>query len=423
MYIRKVNIENIRSIEQLELKFDNPAGWHVLIGDNGSGKTSILRAISILLIENSIHSFNVNWYNWIRNNASTSRIDCLFSFSEIDALKLNLDIQDYELNYFFGLIRTKENHIDEISHYFGVKEVISDVDYRPEAIIPRLFSVAFGSFRRLIGGESSRVSAHSSIWGEEYSLQDALSWLKELDRRQLKKKESAINEEYGDAYIFSSVKNFINQSKLLPNNLYFDRIDIDGDVVFKDSNNTSVKITELSDGYRSILSMIFELIRQLIIVYGAKVVFANIGRDNLIDIPGIVLIDEVDAHLHPSWQIRIGEWFTRYFPKLQFIVTTHSPLICRAAEKGSIWRLTTPGSAEQSHEVIGVERERLINGNILDAFSTELFGKSAVRSAKTNELSKRLGHLNMLSALGQISEAEEEERIRLQLTLTTDAAD
>ena len=50
--------------------------------------------------------------------------------------------------------------------------------------------------------------------------------------------------------------------------------------------------------------------------------------------PGVVLIDEVDAHLHPTWQRRIGLWFREHFPKLQFIVSTHSPLICQAATVG-----------------------------------------------------------------------------------------
>ncbi len=106
---------------------------------------------------------------------------------------------------------------------------------------------------------------------------------------------------------------------------------------------------------------------------------------------------------------------------MQFIVTTHSPLICRACEKGSIWRLATPGkNMPQIEEIIGVEKERLIYGNILDAYGTELFGREAVRSNESNEKKERLGKLNILYALGKITEKEEQERRELQKILTTD---
>lgn len=49
MYIQKVTIENIRSIDHFEMTFPNPAGWHVLIGDNGAGKSTILKAIDYIV--------------------------------------------------------------------------------------------------------------------------------------------------------------------------------------------------------------------------------------------------------------------------------------------------------------------------------------------------------------------------------------
>ena len=105
-----------------------------------------------------------------------------------------------------------------------------------------------------------------------------------------------------------------------------------------------------------------------------------------IDLPGVVLVDEIDAHLHPTWQLRIGENLLRYFPKVQFIVTTHSPLICHAAEKGSVWRLPVPGDDSSfTGRVRGKELKRLIYGDILEAYDTELFGivGNAVRLGQT----------------------------------------
>jgi hypothetical protein len=80
--------------------------------------------------------------------------------------------------------------------------------------------------------------------------------------------------------------------------------------------------------------------------------------------------------------------FTHYFPNIQFIVTTHSPLVCRACEKGSIWRLAAPGMEIKSGEIIGVDRERLIFGNVLDAYGTEIFGEDVSQSGDSEKMLK-----------------------------------
>jgi hypothetical protein len=180
---------------------------------------------------------------------------------------------------------------------------------------------------------------------------------------------------------------------------------------------------QLSDGYRSILSLTFELIRQLVRVYGAKAVFEDISKGKMqIPLPGVVLIDEIDAHLHPTWQTRIGEWFLQYFPQLQFIVTTHSPLVCRACHKGSIWRLAAPGSDQTSGEVTGLDKDRLVYGNVLDAFGTEVFGQNVTRSEYAQDKRKRLATLNIKSLQGAITEPEEKELDELKAIFATDNA-
>jgi hypothetical protein len=153
--------------------------------------------------------------------------------------------------------------------------------------------------------------------------------------------------------------------------------------------------------------------------YSPSEVFSELHNSNKIPLPGVVLIDEIDAHLHPSWQTRIGQWFTQYFPNLQFIVTTHSPLICRACEKGSIWRLAAPGSNQESGEVTGTQRDRLIYGNVLDAYGTQVFGAATARSAQANDKLNRLAELNIKSITGNITVKEEQEYLELQSIFPT----
>jgi hypothetical protein len=223
--------------------------------------------------------------------------------------------------------------------------------------------------------------------------------------------------------VFEWVKTFINNSDLLPNQAKFVGVDIDDELIFEDGNKAKVKATEMSDGYRSMLALMFDMLRWMVEICGADDVFAAVRTgNNFIPVEGVILIDEIDAHLHPTWQTRIGSWFRKYFPNIQFIVTTHSPLICRGCETGgTIWRLPTPGTGEREREIVGVEKDRLVYGNILDAYGTEAFGASAVRSAKSEEMHTRLGKLNIKAALSKISAEEETERQHLQTILSTDA--
>lgn len=452
MYIKKIVIENIRSVQKLEMEFPKPAGWHVLIGDNGSGKTSIARAIGLCLVgPGEGGAARVPFNAWLRKNTRVGycRLDfmrdkiydgeedttldleklfCQFALISPSTAQLKTDsytenLEDITMMAFTVTAEKEHSTVEEDKPNEKPKDMY--VNWGKNG----WFSAGFGPFRRFTGGNAEterlfkshpRLGAHLSLFGEDIALSEALEWIKELDYLRLKEQEAG---SAGDsAFTFKQIIRFVNESHLLPHNMRIDGIDKDG-IKFIDGNGSKIDTLELSDGFRSILSLTFELIRQLVRVYGAREVFKDIEKGNMfISLPGVVVIDEIDAHLHPSWQTAIGEWFTQYFPELQFIVTTHSPLVCRAARKGSIWKLAAPGSEEASGEVTGLDKERLIDGNILDAYATDLFGESPTRSAQSQEKLERLGRLNILSALGKITDTEEQERIELQQILSTDAS-
>ena len=190
---------------------------------------------------------------------------------------------------------------------------------------------------------------------------------------------------------------------------------------FVDGNDCEVPVENLSDGYRSILSMTFELIRQLAATYGANKIFDPEDPSKIV-VPGVVLIDEIDAHLHPTWQQRVGRWFRDHFPAIQFIVSTHSPLICQAADVGSIFRLPRPGSDDKPEMVTGLARERLLYGNVLDAYGTGAFGEVTTRSPEAMERLSRLAELNQKELAEGLSEKEREEQRGLRDILPTAAS-
>jgi hypothetical protein len=177
-------------------------------------------------------------------------------------------------------------------------------------------------------------------------------------------------------------------------------------------------IEDLSDGYRSILSMTFELIRQLAEHWGLDRVFNKDSSAVLAS--GIVLIDEVDAHLHPSWQRRIGLWLRQHFPNVQFIVTTHSPLICQAADVGTVFHLPSLDKHEQPRMVTGGELDRLLYGDLLLAYSTPAMG-GVGRSEHAQRLLDELAELNRRELETDLTPEQQEELARLRAIFPSQA--
>ena len=416
MYIKRVEIENVRSLKSLIWKIDEDQcpGWHVIIGDNGSGKSTFLKAISFVLVFDEVFGLRQNWNELLTKNSNEGNIlvDILHD-EKID--NFSLFVKYYLKNSCRLEVLLKKNN--------GEVNLDYEKEYSPkENLFPSrfiltgskgLFSCSYGPFRRFSGGDKDyqdsfksypRLTAHLSIFGEKVALTECLDWLQQLRFKQLEKKE--------EGNLLNSIIEFVNQSDFLPFNARIKDISSDG-VTFIDGNNCELPVEELSDGYRSILSMTFDLIRQLVRVYGFDQVFDPNDPTKIIA-PGVVLIDEIDVHLHPTWQRRIGIWFREHFPKIQFIVTTHSPLICQAASVGTVYRLPQPGSDEQGEMITGQMLDRLLYGNVLDAYGTEVFGEGITRSEKSKQNLARLAKLNQKAKHEPLTETEEEERQKLK---------
>lgn len=423
MYIQKVRIENIRSIEKFDMNFAHPAGWHVIIGDNGAGKSTIIRSMALALVgTNQAAALRQNWDDWLKKGTEKGNmlLEVLRDKNYDYVKEFDYLYKDMVIPIQIKLIRIPPllGGTSKVSTLSNTFEERKDESLWSNA--KGWFSASYGPFRRFTGGNKDseklytshpKLAAHLSAFGEDIALTECVDWLVKLNYKKLEGKE--------EGKILDDLKIFINHGDLLPHQSVLHDINSDG-VFFKDGNDNIVSMTELSDGYRSVLSLIFELIRNLVLTYGRDLVFENIRKGIMsIDLPGVVLIDEIDAHLHPTWQVKIGQWFLKYFPSLQFIVTTHSPLICHAAEKGSVWKLAAPGSEAPSRQIKGIELKRLIYGNVLEAFGTEAFGHDVTRSESSQEKMARLARLNTKSIIGKITAEEEQELEELKTVLPT----
>jgi predicted ATP-binding protein involved in virulence len=135
-------------------------------------------------------------------------------------------------------------------------------------------------------------------------------------------------------------------NKILPKGIAFDSVSEDGKILF---NVKGVKVStiSLSDGYRSILALMGDLIWRLLDHFPDS-------KDPLKE-EGIVLIDELDIHLHPVWQREIAMLLREQFPNIQFIVATHSPMITAGAGTDALtYRFVFDGNKTLVNEIKGL---------------------------------------------------------------------
>ena len=435
MYMRTFTIENIRSIFSLKMDFERgkEAGWHVVLGPNGAGKSSVIRSFALLCMgPREAFAARQDFNNWMRAGADDAFINGLF-------------VVDHDYDIVTGGGRPSNRSISATVKIERVETSLvansGEIDFSGERVNRTIwgsglgwFSCSFGPFRRFTGGDriydrlfvsNKRLAPHLTALGEDVALTEALGWLNSLYVQNLQ--DLRTGKQSSALEVLDAVMDLINESAFLPHGARVKEVDNER-IMILDGNGAKIPIAQLSDGYRSALSLTIELVRQMFELYGYdKMLFALKKKPGVVDAPGVVAIDEIDAHLHPTWQKEIGRWLTKVFPKIQFIVTTHSPIICRAAANeagditGSIWRLPTPGSSERFRRVQGVDLDHLVFGDVLDAYGTELFGSDVTRSKVGARLLQNLAQLNQTALARQLTDSEKLDRRKLRSMFPSEA--
>jgi hypothetical protein len=151
-------------------------------------------------------------------------------------------------------------------------------------------------------------------------------------------------------------------------------------VFFKLRGGVEVPLADLSDGYRSFLALVIDILRHL--QESGSMIRA--AEPTQIAIEGVVLIDEADAHLHPIWQRELGRRLRQAFPKMQFIVTSHSPFIAQAASDGGLFVMRQ----HEAQEAVQISRpEPSVKGwRVEQILLSPLFGLTEVRDEETEHL-------------------------------------
>ncbi len=161
-------------------------------------------------------------------------------------------------------------------------------------------------------------------------------------------------------------------------------------VVLKRSGEEPLPLRSFSDGYLTTAGWIIDLIARW--AERARALHLEVGADFRKEMTGMVLVDEIDLHLHPAWQTRIVRDLRDLFPKLSFVATTHNPLTLLGAEKGEIFvlRRNADGAVE------GIQRDLPPGIDVDQVLTGDWFGLSSTLDSDTLLLLNR--HREMLRA-------------------------
>jgi hypothetical protein len=406
VYLQEVSFKNIKGFDDARLRFPKPTGagnWHVILGDNGTGKTTILQAIALSLL--AADDLLKHPEDWVRQGTLHGKCTAKFAgigpqqFKAESAFTVAPEAKD-------GSLLLKDPGLLRFT-----PPVLSSGVYRT-AGDPPLLVAGYGALRRLAtGGTSSRKRRTlddlvGSLFNPAYELTDLEDWLQRLDYIA---KDGARQERDRNAAQESLALICRVVDSLLPQEPAFAFAGVDSrGAIFKGPRGEQLSLKDLSEGYRAIFGLAVDLMYTANLIAPLDSILAlDANGTPYVNLAGIVLIDEVDTHLHPKWQQLIGPYLQRAFPKVQFIVTTHSPFVAQAATEGGLFVLEwTPRGVTVDQPPSSVQT--LPAEEILES---PVFGLETTRRP---EIEQALQEYTRLKALAEAGTLQAAEKRRLQ---------
>jgi hypothetical protein len=338
--IQRLMLENVRCFESLDLAVTDGTGWITVLGDNAAGKSTLLRSLALgLCVESDAAALMRELPgNMVREGATSGAI----------RIELHDDEDDRKLSIITQLHREE-----------ATGEEILRKKTEPAQSFPwnRLFVCGYGTNR-------SR-QAHAGF--ETYTVRDAVRTLFD-DAASLQNPELVLLRQSPD--LRQEIEHKVLQILMLDAPGYEVTYPKTGPVIEGPWGRQALRV--LSDGYRSTMQWVLDFIG-----WGVYAGRFNGGRE----LGGILLIDELEQHLHPVWQRHIVDRLRRQFPATQIFATTHTPLLAAASadfEDALVCRLKA--HLDGPPELVIIERQELAGMRADQVLASEAFGLPTSRS-------------------------------------------
>ena len=384
-YITGIYIEKLRHLSDIHIPLDSQKRQHLLItGKNGSGKTTLLLAIRQYLTainEGKLNEVTGNYTRWVAE--AKQRLENAVTEKEKFEAEKDYKRKCSYLNKYKNGIDLSFNKSDDL-----------DAIYQQGKFI----TAYFPANRKTVIERANGVS--------DVKLQDFYGIDTEPGKILLKymvhlKTQQAYARNEGDMSTVQKIQKWFERFEaalqvLLDNDsisLEYDYKEYDFKIREKERN--MIRFDQLSDGYSSLIHIVSDLILRMDKNW-------LLGEElSSYDIEGIVLIDELETHLHIELQKKILPFLTEFFPKVQFIVTTHSPYILSSISNAKCYDL-----------------ERNVELENLSFYSSEELAEGYFNADEySEELKKKIARYRYLVEIEHPSEEERAERARIRMEL------
>lgn len=368
-FITSIHINEVRHLKNIEIKLNSEKRQHlILTGKNGSGKTSLLLAMKTYLT-----AINKNQFNDLKQHYENGKS----KGTNMEAIWENL-VGEYDTGVYIDF--TEADKLDSL--------------YERGEFITAFFPADRASvIQRVHGVEDVKLN-------QRYSLDAKPSEILLKYMVHLKTQQSYARNEHDEATaekIDSWFIRFENALKVLLSDesikLVYDYKNYN--FLIKQNGRNPYGLNELSDGYSAIIGIVADLILRMDRNWLLK------GELSQYDVEGVVLIDELETHLHVELQRKILPFLTEFFPRIQFIITTHSAYILNSISNACIYDLE---KQKQYSDFSNYSADDIAEGY----FDADNYSE---------QMQNKINRYRELVAQKDLSEDERAERARLRMEL------
>jgi predicted ATP-binding protein involved in virulence len=359
MFLKEIKLRNFKCLSDISLSFEKDKKsnrkWTLILGENGTGKSNILKAIALVTSgSNALGELLGNIDSWIKFGENNCSITAVIETKKGEE-------RDISLKFERG---------DNLSKVISKnKESLYLIDSAIENANRNYFIVAYGASRRLSNevfsnfekSRSARSMNVRNLFDNSSTLNPLTAWIIELDYR---------SGEQGINLVKEALQDF------LPG-IIFHSIDKEKKQVMFETVDGLISLDQLSDGYQNMAAWIGDLLFRITEAF--RTYSKPLGSR------GLLLIDELDLHLHPKWQRKLLDFIGNKLPNFQVVATTHSPLTAQQADTGELFALKRNDSnIVEIIPFIGSPKSLLINQLLM----TPVFGLETDESYEIQNVKK-----------------------------------